>query len=456
MSHVVFAAPDIERWHLHERLGRELRARGHRTTLLCVDPVAFTFFAAQDAAAVMVLPGEAMPTEAPLWDLARDDCRWHGRPTTGSAPRRSLRTLQRTLPGLLRFLEHQQPDLVLLHARRDGMARLIQFVAEELGIRVLWTGDGVLPHTLQIDDRGLDGEATARLRRPQDYLVVDGDEAFCHTALAALLGRSGPPALTRRPIRVPPLRARLQDSLGGLLRRHPHGALRPLSAWRNALPATAAPTAVAYELPRQPFAAVLLQDPADPRLRLDAVAPPDAALLVAAAQRAAAAVDPSLQTVAILPPSGLPPDAMAGLRRLPDVRLEVAAAAPAAAATAAFAVTINHPLGCAALLADTPLLHLGQALYGIPGVATATCLDGLEDAMPAALRDGDRDLRRSFLTWLLQHGHVWCSGEQPDQNGIAGLVQCIEHRLQERAPAGLQLRYRAGPSWPLLAEGSSP
>ena len=39
MSHVVFAAPSIRRYHLLERFARELTARGHRVTVLCADPV---------------------------------------------------------------------------------------------------------------------------------------------------------------------------------------------------------------------------------------------------------------------------------------------------------------------------------------------------------------------------------------------------------------------------------
>jgi hypothetical protein len=31
----------------------------------------------------------------------------------------------------------------------------------------------------------------------------------------------------------------------------------------------------------------------------------------------------------------------------------------------------------------------------------------------------------------------------------------IETRLQQRSSAGLRLRYRAGPAWPLAAEGKA-
>ena len=34
MGHVLFAAPSIESFHLHERLARSLQRRGHRVTIL--------------------------------------------------------------------------------------------------------------------------------------------------------------------------------------------------------------------------------------------------------------------------------------------------------------------------------------------------------------------------------------------------------------------------------------
>src|SRR5690606_37710263 len=92
-------------------------------------------------------------------------------------------------------------------------------------------------------------------------------------------------------------------------------------------------------------------------------------------------------------------------------------------------ITINHPAATVALLAGTPVIHLGRALYQLQGVTTKSTIEQLPDAI-ANLQDCDRpELRRPFLTWLLQHGHVWCSATAPNHNGMLGLVQAVERRL---------------------------
>jgi hypothetical protein len=144
---------------------------------------------------------------------------------------------------------------------------------------------------------------------------------------------------------------------------------------------------------------------------------------------------------------------MSRLRNIPGVAFEFATAAPDAAAAAAAVVTVNHPLGIAAALTGTPLVHLGRALYGLPGVAVRGSTDNLVEDLRFAFVDDQPELRERFLTWLLAHGHIWCSPDFPDHNGITGMVMEIETRMQERNPAGLRLRYRTGPAWPLAAEG---
>lgn len=455
MGHVLFAAPGIRRFHLHERLQRELRARGHRVTVLCTDPVEFAFWSAQAMATVYVRPGRPEPSAAPLAELAAIDCQRAGRPAAGARLRRAERRLQRLLPGCLRWLEADPPDLVLLHGRRSAEQALLHFLAREGGSRVLWTGDGLLPHTLQIDSEGLDGDAAAARRTAFDYRSVRADRRLLDAALAALLARTVPMPLTRKPVQVPPLGERLRLALGGLRGRHRHGWIGAYDGWRAALPPALVPAPRRSELPAQPFVAVLLQDPADVRVRLDAPAAPSPSLLVRAARTAAAGLEPGTPVVAVLPPQGLPPRELARLRGMPGVVLELAGAGPDAAAAAAAVVTVNHPLAIAAALSGTPLVHLGRALYGLPGVGVRGRTDSLAADLQFAFTDDQPELRERFLSWLLAHGHVWCSPDFPDHNGITGLVLEIEQRLQERNPAGLRLRYRTGPAWPLAAEGGA-
>lgn len=453
MGHVVFAAPALERFHLHERLHRELRFRGHRVTWLCTDTASARFLDAQGIASVRLQPGRPMPHRAPLQELAR----WEvAAPDVGSrAARRIRQRLERLLPVGLRFFETWAPDLLLLHGERTADRRLLQFVAAECGTRVLWTGDGLLPHTLQVDEAGIDGDSSIRGRGEEHYRSAPEDATLLTAALGSLLGHCGPSPLSRRPIQVPGLLGRVRDALVCAIRRCPPGAGIALEGWRRALgPAQPEPAPSRPDLPRHPYLCLLLQRDDDPRLRLDACEAPGAVALVQAVRSASAHLG-TLPLVAVLPPGGLLPRELAALGAIPGLQLELPRSAPEAVAAAMAVITVNHPMGAGALLAGTPLIHLGRALYELHGVAVRARLDSLAEDLDRALSLEDAGLRCRFLSWLLAHGHVWCSADHPDHNGISGLVQEIEDRLQDRVPAGLHLRYRVGPAWPLTPEGAA-
>ncbi len=459
MGHIVFAAPGIDRFHLHERLRRELQQRGHTVTVLCFDPVAHTFWRHQDGATAFLAAGTPDAMQAPLGDLAARDCERMGIPRASPAARhwhrRVHEDLARWLPSLVRWFEGHRPDLVMLHQSRRAEHCLVQFVAREAGSRVLWIGDGLLPHTLQVDDRGIDGDASATLRRAGDYRVVRGEPSLLQACLTNLLARTTPWALSHRGLVVPTLRSRLADVWPALSRRGFGGALAALLDWQRALPERPAAELPSFELPSDPFVAVLLQDRNDERMRLDAYSPPTPRELVTAAAIAAARLDQHLHLVVVLPSQGLRRRDFHGLRTATRLHFVAAHAAPEAAATAVATITNNHPLASAALLAGTPVLHTGRALYGLHGVTTQVPTAGLPDALPLAIARDHPTLRQRFLSWLFGYGHVWCSAVQPDHNGLIGLVQAIESRLAERSPDSLQLRYRKGPAWPLAAEGRS-
>lgn len=452
MSHIVFAAPGVDRFHLIERLTRELQSRGHRATVLCIDAAEFEFWSAQGMAATRIAPGHPDPMRVPVRELAELECRRRRRIPAGRPLAAVEHQLACLVPGLLRFFETDSPDLVVLHQRRTGVHALIQFLARECGSRAFWTGSGLLPHTIQIDDEGLDGDARAGRRSAWDFRALNTDPPFLDAALAAIVGRNVPPALSRRALQVPPLWPRLRAAWTSRRERTNGGFLASFDTWRRAIP----PAPVArgnFDLPSKPFVAVLLQREDDARLCLDAAAPPAPAVLVAAAQRAARALDPAMPVVAILPRGGLLARDFPGLRRLPGVTLETADAAIDACVAAAAVVTINDPLAAVALLADTPVVHLGRALYGVPGVATRGSADTLELDLANAIADEQTELRKRFLTWLFAHGHVWCSVEAPDHNGLCGVLLQIERRLARPTPTSGHLQYRAGPAWPLAADG---
>jgi hypothetical protein len=451
MGHIVFAAPGIRRFHLHERLHRELRFRGHRVSWLCADRTAATFAIAQSMPVVRLQPEAREQDRAPVDELAALDCQRRGLPGSGRAHRRTAVRLLRLLPAARRFFEAWRPDLVLLHGERSGTQRLLQSAARECGSQVLWTGEGLLPHTLQVDEQGLDGESSVLRRKVIDYRAARSDDGLLAAASVSLLARAAPLPLSRRTVAAPAFAARLRDAFGALLGGEE--ACAAMRAWRQALPGDPA-AMTRSELPADPFLCVLLQRDDDPRLLLDGAGAPGPAALVRGLRNAAQRLDPALPVVAVLPEGGVAERELARLRDMSGVRLELHGAAPEAVAMSVATVTVNHPLGIASLLTGTPLLHFGTALYQLAGVTVQTRLDMLAGDLARALKENRPALRRRFLAWLLTEAHVWCSAEAPDHNGIAGLVQAIEQRLH--GAVGERLSYRAGPAWPLAASSPAP
>jgi hypothetical protein len=455
MGHVVFALPGIDRFHLHERLRRELLQRGHTVTVLCLDPVSHTFWRLQGGDTAFVRP-RSPAADAPLEELAARECQLRGLPPqggTGPRWRRRVRDrLARLSTGLARWFEDHACNLVLFHQGRSAEHHLVQLAAQRAGSRVLWTGEGLLPHTLQVDERGIDGDAKALQRCAGDYRVVRGEPALLEACLTNLLARTAPSALSGCEPVVPSLGSRLACVWPAWSLRGLDGARAALWAWRRALPRAPDETAPRFELPGRAFVTVLLQDAADDRVRLDAVSPPTAEELVSAAILATASLDPRLCVLVVEPPRGLSGRDWRGLM-MPGVHFLPAHAAPEATATAVATITINHPLASAGLLAGTPVLHVGSALYGLHGVTTKVTTAGLCDALRAAVERDHPTLRQRFLSWLFGYGHVWCSATQPDHNGLMGLVQAIEARLGKHSGEHADLPYRRGPSWPLAAEG---
>lgn len=459
MSHVVFAAPSIRRYHLLERFDRELTARGHRVTVLCFDSVDFTFWSAQGLAATRVRAEAPTTTRAPLSEFAETDCQLAGQPPSGRRLARKRRRLARMLPGLTRFFEEQVPDLVFFHQERRGIHRLVQFVAAECGSRTLWTGEGLLPHTMQISSEGIDADASVCRRTGTDFRDIGVDEPLLNAALASLIARNAPAPLPRRDLVRPPLTTRIRDAFRSWSAGRGDGFFAALSAWQAALPTAAPPLDNSPSMPEGPFVAVLLQDEGEDRVRLDAPDSPEPTELVRSVRTAVESLDPGMPLVAILPRGPISPERLAALQKLDGVLLRTSDCSVEACLMSAAVVTINAPGATAALLAGTPVLHLGRALYGLPGVAIPTRTRSLAAALTAALQAeeaGDAGLLQAhYLSWTLAHGHVWCSVEQPDHNGLNGLVLATERRLAGEALFEDRLQYQAGPAWPLTAQQHS-
>ncbi len=457
MTLVLAAAPGIGRFHLMDRLLRGLESRGIRTEVFCVDAADREFWIAQGHSTSFAKPRRpghenARMRRAPFSEFAAIDCRRRGQEPHGAALRIAEARLRRIAPSVFDRFDRDRPNLVQFHQVRTGAHALVQFAAREAGVPIQWTGDGILPGTMQIDSFGLDGDAPAARRAAWDYREGPINENLLRAAIASVAGNSLPLPLPRSAVRAPALLLRAAAAWRGRNEGTAPGFFGGLRAWRNASkqPEHSART---IELPDAPFVAVLLQRSGDARLLLDADDAPSPLQLVGAARRAAAFLDPRAEVVAVLPREGLSQRELAPLRNLDDVRLELSHATAAACMTALAVVTVNAPLAGIALLADTPVLHIGRAVYGTPGVALATTLEDLAPTLRTSARDQNRELRRRCLTRLLAEGHLWCLPDDPDHNGINGWILQIQHAIAEKSPYGADLNYRVGPVWPLASEG---
>ena len=423
MGHIVLAAPSISRFQLHHRLRRDLLRRGHRVSILCIDRCRFTFWREQVSDVDLIEPGNGEACPPALRDTIAA--------MVSSRPeqRRQQGRWQQLLPTTLRWLEREQPDLVLFHAERTLATACMQFAARTAGSRVLWTGDGLLPHTMQIDERGLDGDASSRRWQAEQFAVVTPDDELLQASLGHALALGQPLALPRHVVQVPRLRRRLWDAWHYALSARFHAASAALHGFRAALASEPPdpPPSRLLDL-RAPFLALLLQADDDPRVRHDANDAPDTRTLLERTLAAANLLGHDTQVVVALPERidsrqlDVTSLVGAGAKR---IRIVSHRDAGAIAATAAATVTINHPAAAVALLSGTPVVHLGRALWELAGVTNRTNLADLPTSLATALTQEQSELRRSFLTWLLQHGHVWCSATAPNHNGMLGLMQSM-------------------------------
>lgn len=444
MRHILFAAPEPAHHHLLERLQRELRQRGHRSSTLASDPAARLWLRHQGWSLLPVPQSRRRSPPELAAAFAERERRWRG---PRWLPLGWRRHFQRWLPRIEAAIATNPPDLVVCTGRRDGHRMLLQYAARQAGVPVLWLGEGLMPHTLQWDARGLDGDASPPGHEPGSLRDGAAAPGLLAAALAQVLGAASPSALSRALLQVPAWQHRLQAGLQALTAGD-WQAVKEAFCWHRLAAAPLSMASDPWQPPGHPHLTVLLQHPDDPRLRLDAGQAPDACQLVAAAATAAQALDDSLRVVVVLPPAGLASRWRLPLAQRPEVTLADASAAHAAAATAVATVTINHPAATTALLAGTPVLHCGRALYGLPGVTWQGPSSGFVAGLRQLLQTPQPRLRERFLTWLLQSRHVWCSPTEPDHNGMLGLTGLVlAHAAQqpfEGAPG-----YRPGPAWPL-------
>ena len=443
MGHIVIADPNIRRFRLHHRLRLELLRRGHRVSILCIDRSRFTFWREQVADVDLLEPSNR--DEYP--DAIREIL-------DGIEPHAERRQARRIATAMHHWFVREQPDLVLLHEDRSAISTCVKLTAHVTGCRVLWSGEGLLPHTIQIDESGLDADASHRKWSAKDFRCVTANQALLDASLADALAGGIPLALPMAPINMPPLRRRIADAICYMISGRLHAAMTAIHRWRLSFTSDdidLGPTPILDW--KAPFVTVLLQHATDPRVVHDATEPPNARTLVQQAILAADLFGPNTKVLVVLP--GLFSENQGIAHAIASdhgarVRITTSRNAAIAASAAATVITINHPSATVALLAGTPVVNLGRALYELAGVTTTASLEELPAAVQRANQSNRPALRRRFLTWLLQHGHCWCSTTAPNHNGMHGLIRKIESQLDaEPSPSNQPLTYRPGPNWPL-------
>ena len=445
MAHIVFAVPAIGSFRLMERLRTQLQRRDHRVSILCTERSDFSFWREQCAAVDLLAARRHHLVDPRALETVGPTC-----------PARTRRRLPWLAGAATPWFERERPDLVLFHETRSADAQVVRRAAEDAGGRVLWTGAGLLAHTMQLDDHGIDAAAGCRRWSAKEYRVVEPDDELLRAALGYALAGIAPLALPSAAVQVPPAARRLLDALTYGLEGRAAAAAGALTSWRAAVtePPAALPR-LGAPAPHPPFLAVLLQPLRDPRLAPDQRTAAYAEQLVRGALQATRDLDVETGVAVVTSTDRCPSGVRQIAARHPDkITLLSAEAAAPAAATAAAVVTVNHPAAMVGLLASTPVVHTGDALYELRGVTARATADSVSDAVLQALTQHRPALRRRFLTWLLRYGHVWCSTTSPSFNGMLGLVEAVEQRLSAAVPVTARpLAYQPGPCWPLQTSG---
>lgn len=432
VAQVLLAAPTVETVRLTEALRRLLMRRGHRVRTVIADPVTARCARTQLCEATLLPAGRRLRL-AGLDSLVVRDLRLDGVSSSRGWPRRrALRRLERLASSMQRLLDEDLPELVVITGARDGAARLLARLVRESGCPLLHLGPGLLPGTLQWDGEGLDGDSSTCRRTAAFYRGQKRDPEFLKSALVHAVATRVDGSQRRL------IGPSIEDLLATQLHVLRHGgggrAAGTLSTWRR-LAAGDEPAEPDPLLPDRPFVAILQQRSNDPRTVLDSPYRLDQGrALRHATERAIEAIDPGLGLVEVSPRRIQPgPDALQ------------------AALTAAAVITVNDRAATAALLAGTPVLHVGRAPWSVRGVTERIAEPGdLVEALGRALHREVTTLRERMLTHLLTVDHVWCDPIEPEASGLSRIVGEIERLCDRTKPVLPPLdEYRPGPHDPL-------
>lgn len=434
MAQVLLVSPSVATVRLTEALRRLLLRRGHRVRAVTPNRAIQRCGAHQLTELELVKPDRRLRTDS-LDALAVRELRQHGEAEPSDRMRvRARRRLERYVAPFRRLLDEELPEIVVFCGDRSASARLFAQMARDHDASVLHLGEGLLPGTVQWDPEGLDGDSTACRRTAAFYRSQPRDPMLLHSALAHSLaiGKHGADRRLIGPTReeLMLLKARTMFSSGERL----DGAA--VSSWQRFAARNIRESMRPMDLPKSPYVLALRQRDDDLRVRIDApFSSFDSEMFLHAAERALESIDQNLKLVVLDPPTHRPSS-------VPLLQVLLPAAA---------VLTVNHPASMTALLAGTPVVHLGRAPWAIRSVCQRANEPGdLGEALDRALNQPRDNLRERMLTHLLRVDHVWCDPVEPAPQGASGIVQEIE-RLADRArpdPVPLE-EYEPGPIGPL-------
>lgn len=318
-------------------------------------------------------------------------------------PRARARALAADLSD---FFDTQRVDAVLVWNGSNLLVSLAVYLARRRGLRVVFAEHGYLPGTLQLDDRGVNFDAsitqlalagTARLPADPALEVALDHEIACY--------RSGKPARLNEAPTPPPrpidLRSLVQRKIDlwakTWFRRNFHG--------------------VGVDDPVLPERFVFLPFQVRKDSQLIAHSPlvgNDMARLLELLHGALALVDPQMRIVVKFHPRENPKVLaryVALMRQYPDVLFIRRHRLTELLEQAAAVVTVNSTVGFEAFLYDKPVITLGRNFYTAPHlVEQVKRIEDLPEVLRRALtRPVDHEQRRAFLRYVytrfLSFGH---------------------------------------------------
>lgn len=316
---------------------------------------------------------------------------------------------RRLLHSLARFYEAQGIEAVMVWNGSNLLVSLAVYLAQRLGLPVIFAEHGYFPRTLQVDSCGVNFDASLTPLAMRGAALLPPD-----TAIDRALDREIDAYRQGRPMRannasVPP---HLRRDLRSFVHREIDRRIKPW--FRRKFPGVGMDNAT---LPER-FVFLPFQVRKDSQLIVHSpLLGNDMARLLELLHGALAQVDPQMRIVVKFHPRENPKVQARYLelmRQYPDVLFIRRQRLGELLEKAAAVVTVNSTVGFEAFLYDKPVVTLGRNFYTAPGlVETVQEIEQLPEALRRALSEPvDHGRRRGFLRYV--HARFLVFGDYND------------------------------------------